>query len=301
MLVAGFGSVVVDTLMIADEIRANHKNRVVHQAIQVGGVIPTALIVLSRLGVKTQMHTTIGDDLFGEALLAIFQKEGVGLGTIIKIKNTETPLAFVVIHKKTGNRTSFYTTGSFPTTADHSFADVLKNKPQYLLVDGHNQDGTFSFIKKAKKTNTKVLLDLGSPKRGMDRLISEVDAVIVPQAFSSTMWPSQKPEEIIRNVLSSGPTLVVHTMEEKGCIVGQKNELLYQPSFTVKAVDTNGAGDFFFGSFTYGLLNQWTLKKTAEFAAAAAAFSCTKIGKDAKIPRSENEILTFIKTHTTAS
>ena len=104
-----------------------------------GGVEPTALIVLSRLGIATQLHTAIGDDLFGDALLAIFKKENVGLGTIVRGGKTETPLAFVVIpKKKTGHRTSFYTTGAFPNISREAFSDALDTRTTHLLIDGHN-------------------------------------------------------------------------------------------------------------------------------------------------------------------
>ena len=73
-LVAGFGSVVADVLMLADAVSLGHKNHVAHQEIQVGGVVPTALIVLSRPGCNAT-HTAIGDDLFGDALLAIFKRK----------------------------------------------------------------------------------------------------------------------------------------------------------------------------------------------------------------------------------
>lgn len=299
--VTGCGLVVVDILMMTDHIRTYHKNRVAHQAIQLGGVVPTALIVLSRLGVTTEIYTTIGDDLFGEALMTIFKKERVGIGHIIKVPETETPLAFVVIHEKTGNRTSFYTTGSFSNIKHDAFANTFGTKPQFLLVDGHNNEATFELMKKARKSGTTTLLDLGSPKKQMERLISYADIVIVPQAYSSVSWPKMSPESIIQKVLKFGPNLVVHTMEEKGCMVGQQQQkIFYQPSFPVKAVDTNGAGDVFLGTFTYGLCQSWPITKTAQFACAAAALSCTRIGKDQKIPHSEEEIFAFMNAQSPA-
>lgn len=297
-LVAGFGSVVADVLMLADAVSLGHKNHVSHQAIQVGGVVPTALIVLSRLGIATKLHTALGDDLFGDALLSIFQKENIGLGTIVREKKTETPLAFVVIHKKTGHRTSFYTTGAFPNISREAFANALDSKTTHLLIDGHNNPVALDFVHVARQKEMKILLDLGNPKDGMDLLIRESHVVIAPQAYWSAVWPEQKPEAIIKNILASGPELVVLTMEEYGCFVGDKHSLFHQPSCTVQAVDTNGAGDVFFGAFTYGLLQNWPVQKVAEFACAAAAQSCTKIGKDQKIPHSETEIMDFMNTHT---
>jgi sulfofructose kinase len=296
ILVSGFGSTVVDILMMAGEtITLQNKNPVFRQTIQIGGVIPTALVVLARLGIKTELHTLVGDDMLGTSIQSILSLEHVSIAHAVHMK-APMPLACVIIHHDTGQRTSFYTTGEFATFRDPALVKSLNPKARYLMVDGHNTSMTHEFIQKAKAQQTKVLLDLGNPKDGLDSLIAEADAIIIPKAYWKTLKEGS-PETIVRHFLTLGPTLVVLTMEEKGCIVGTKETLIYQPSYKVTAIDTNGAGDVFFGSFTYGLLRDWSLEKAAHFASAAAARSCGIFGKDQKIPRSEEEVYTFIKTH----
>lgn len=295
--VAGFGSVVLDVLMVTDEIVLERKNHVEQQTIQVGGVVPTALITLSRLGISTKIHTVVGDDLFSQALISIFEKERVSLGNILKVKKKETPLAFVVIHKKTGHRTNFYTTGDFSSLPEDTFSQILDSSTDYLLVDGHYNLITHDLMQKAKRKGIKILLDLGNPKEGIARLISDANTIFVPKAYWNVVWPEKKPQDIVKLLLQSGPQLVVLTMEEKGCLVGQGAKIFYQPAYTVKAVDTNGAGDVFFGAFTYGMTQSWSLEKTAQFASAAAARSCTVIGKDLKIPHTVKEVDNFIEAN----
>ena len=296
-IISGFGSAVVDVLMMATEsITLQNKNPVFRQTIQIGGVIPTALVVLSRLGITTELHTIIGDDMFGDTLETIFAKEHVALGSGTRMSGIATPLACVVIHHDTGHRTSFYTTGEFSSLNNPKLADSLNPSAKYLMVDGHNTAMTHEFIKKAKAQHTKVLLDLGNPKDGLDSLVAQADAIVVPKAYWKTL-SENNPETIVKGFLTKGPSLVVLTMEEKGCIVATPEIIIRQPSYRVTAVDTNGAGDVFFGSFTYGLLNDWSLEKAAHFACAAAARSCSIFGKDQKIPRSEQEVYDFMKTH----
>jgi len=60
VIVSGFGSAVVDVLMMASQpIALQKKNLIEHQTIQIGGVIPTALVVLSRLGIATELHSLV--------------------------------------------------------------------------------------------------------------------------------------------------------------------------------------------------------------------------------------------------
>jgi sulfofructose kinase len=301
LLVAGFGSAVIDVLMMATEsIGLQRKNQINRQTIQIGGVIPTALVVLSRLGIKTELHSVVGPDIFGETLLSQLQNEHVGLANITKIPDMHTPMACVVIHNDNGQRTSFYTTGMFSTLTDLTLADSLNPNAQYLIADGHNFTLTREFIKHARENKIRVLLDLGNPKEGIEELASMADAIIIPKAYWGTLG-GKNPEMIVKDFLTKGPELVVLTMEEKGCLVGTHEAVFHQPSYDVTAIDTNGAGDVFFGTFMYGLTKRWDLPKIAQFACAAAARSCTIFGKDQKIPNTEQDVFEFMNTHKIAA
>ena len=56
------------------------------------------------------------------------------------------------------------------------------------------------------------------------------------------------------------------TMGEKGSAVVSKEGVINSPQVEIQAIDTNGAGDMFAGSFLYSLLQNDDLKTCAEFA-----------------------------------
>jgi len=294
-LVTGFGSSVLDVLMRTKTITLYGKNAVSHQIIQIGGVIPTALVALSRLGIKTELFTIIGNDMLGTKLLSILTDEHVGVSKILQTPSMQTPLATVVLEGET--RTIFYTTADFSKQFEPNLADSMPKEASYLLIDGHNCRMSHMFVARAHAGGTRVIMDMGTFREGLDGLISESDTIVVPGAFWKALSP-REPKDIAKDFLTKGPSTVIVTMEDKGIFVATKEELFYQPSYHVTALDTNGAGDVFFGTLTYGLLQKWPMTKTTQFAAAAAALSCTKIGKIEKIPRSEEEVFAFINTHT---
>lgn len=294
--VAGFGLSVIDVLMATETIHLEEKNPVSRQAIQIGGVIPTALITLTRLGIPTELHTFVGKDTLGDEVLTILHNENVSLKYVIERDDIATPFACVIIHKHNGSRTIFYSTGSFSTLVNTEAALSLHRDARYLLVDGHNDILSRAFMKKANAQNTRVILDMGNPKPGIEALAHKAYGIIIPHVYWKTIHP-EHPENVVKDYLEKGLSLVVATLEEKGCMVGSKEGIFHQPSFKVTAVDSNGTGDVFFGAFVYGLMKEWTLEKTAEFACAAAARSCAIFGKEDKIPHSEEEIHQFIKTH----
>ncbi|KKS97927.1 MAG: PfkB domain-containing protein, ribokinase [Candidatus Gottesmanbacteria bacterium GW2011_GWA2_43_14] len=280
-MVYGCGSVVLDALMLSNKgIHLNQKNSVKRQKIQIGGVIPSALMTLSRLGIKTSLIASVGNDLFGDAVVKLLKKEKVDLRYLLKTEDHPTPLAFVTLNEMTGERTSFYTTGVFSELREEEIKLHLDNKTKLLLIDGHNLNLSLNLARQAQGVKAKVLLDLGSPKKGIEALISAADVVMVPRVYIERSGGGLKDEEVVKKFSSLKSKIVVLTMEEKGSLVINGSEIFSQPAFKVKAVDTNGAGDIFFGSFAFGMLNNWDLRSTTRFATGAAALSCTKFGKE---------------------
>lgn len=284
MKAVGFGSVVADILMSRGPIAINHKNLVDFQIIQVGGVIPTALMTLSRLGIETCLKSVLGNDEFGNTLMDIFKREKVRTEDVVKLDNSHTPLAFVVLNSLNGQRTNFYTTGEFSHKEINTLNLDLDKDTSLLLIDGHNIKASQKIINSAKTIGAKVMLDLGSPKKDLESLIPYADIITVPGAYWKEVWPGERPENIINRFLEKYDKDFFLTMEEKGSLVGSNKKVFHQPAFNIEVKDTNGAGDIFFGSLAFGYLKNWDLIKTVRFATAAAAFACSKIGKDKKIP-----------------
>jgi sulfofructose kinase len=293
--VAGLGLTITDILMTTDVINIKNKNPVSHQTLQMGGVVSTALMVLSRLGIKTDFFSAVGNDMFGHTLISIFQHEMVGCKHVELLDHAETPLSCVILHDK-DQRTIFYTSGPYADWQNPGFSQALPPETSHLLVDGHNIALAHEFLDTAQKRGIKTMLDLGNPKKGKEDLVAKSYGVIIPQAYWRPMHDTA-PRAIVEDYLTRGPSLVILTMGEEGSLIGTKEHIFHQPSWKVHAIDTNGAGDVFFGSFVYGLVQNWSLENTARFASAAAARSCTIVGKHDKLPRSEKEIHDFIATN----
>jgi ribokinase len=283
-MIEGFGRSLIDILLnVPQKIILNQKHIVDDEMLQIGGVIPTALIFLSRLGVDCTLHTALANDYFGKMTASFITQEKVKLAVIEK--PGVSPIAAVLVEKPSGNRTGFYNLGMFAKLSSKDIDSIqFASKSKFLLLDCHNVDCTESLIKKAKKEKLTTILDLGSCKKNVDKLIAAVDVAIIPESFRHLYFPNTSPELVAMKLHRTGPKVCVVTAGEKGSFIASQNKVFFQPAYKVKAVDTNGAGDVFMGGFTYGLIKKWPLKQVAEFAAAAAALACTRFGKMQAIP-----------------
>jgi sulfofructose kinase len=75
-----------------------------------------------------------------------------------------------------------------------------------------------------------------------------------------------------------GCRLTAATLGHDGVLAWDGTEFCYRPAYLVPVVDTTGAGDIFHAGFLFGLLQDWALAPTLDFACAAAALNCTGHG-----------------------
>lgn len=295
-MIEGFGLGLVDILLnVPGKIILNQKHVVSKELLQIGGVIPTALMFLSRLGLDCRFHSAATNDSFGRLIENWLKSERV---KFVPIRTTgQTPTAAVVVEQPTGTRTGFYHLGAFADLVPKDIETIKFNRgAKFLLLDAHNFNCSQALIKKAKRQGLTVLLDLGSYKKQALDLIESADVIFVPEAFRQKIAPDQEPASVALKLQQQGSKICVVTLGEKGSYIASGGKVFHQPAYKVKAIDTNGAGDVFMGGFTYGLVKKWPLEKAARFAAAAAAITCTKFGKIAAMPKSEQEIFSFLQS-----
>jgi sugar/nucleoside kinase (ribokinase family) len=78
---------------------------------------------------------------------------------------------------------------------------------------------------------------------------------------------------------------VVVKLGGEGCYVSSGGESFTCPGYSVKTVDTTGAGDAFDGAWVSAALDGWEPRERARFANAVGALTATGLGAVAPIPR----------------
>lgn len=282
----GIGICAVDYLcLLAHYPKLDEKLDAEQFSYQGGGPVPTAMVTLARLGAKTSYIGIVGDDHNGRFLLEQFKKEGVDTSAVIVDKNCTTNQAFIWIDNHTGKKSIVLSrhSSTVPLLPDEiSVKHVTSTK--FLHVDAREVEATLKAIQLAKKAGVKVVLDAGSKRNEINKILKLVDYPIVSESFCHSYLKTQNYEEGLAKLLKMGAKTAVITCGENGCYGSDKSGVFYQPAFKVDVVDTTGAGDVFHGAFIYGLLQNWHLAEQLKFAAATAAIKCTQLGGRAGIP-----------------
>ena len=143
-------------------------------------------------------------------------------------------------------------------------------------------------IAKAKRSGAKVAFNPSPFNEKISEVdLHDVDYLIVNEGEGREIvgGESSSPEEILAAIRKNYPWIkAVLTLGEKGCYYMDGEEKYFQDAFSVKAVDTTGAGDTFCGYFLSALLKRYEPERALREAAAAAALAVGKEGAACSIP-----------------
>ena len=282
--VIGLGASACDFLGVVPHYPAiDERLRMLEIHRQGGGEAATALVTLSRLGIKTSFVGKIGDDEMGRFIINEFKKENVDTSHIVVEKGGSSIFAFSIVDKETGKRTILWHKRMKPLAPDEMNEEFMLSA-KILHVDQHEPEAAIVAARWFKVAGRTVVLDIDSIDSRLQMLVRSADVVIGSEVFAKNFASGDDYFEAAENVSSFGPETVVFTLGEKGCLCRSKGDAFMQPAFEVDVVDTTGSGDVFHGAFIYGILQNWDLRKIAEFSNAVAAMKCRRIGGRAGIP-----------------
>lgn len=283
MKVAGLGQSSLDYIAFVDAFpEEDTKAEVTGFTVEGGGPVATALVSLSRLGVKTYFTGRVSDDRAGSEIRRGLKNEGVDVRGLKVRKGGSSQLAFILVNRKTGSRTIFWQRPTVPPLSPSEVSPSFVKGKDFLLLDGLMMDSSMKAARVAKAAGVPVMLDAGRVRPGMLELAGLSDYIVASKEFADCL--KLTPTDALKRLSLLEPKAATITLGAKGSVTWAEGRIFRQSAFKVRAVDTTGAGDVFHGGYVYGLLRGWDIKKTVRFASAFAALKCLKPGGRTGIP-----------------
>jgi len=265
--------------------RKNSKSELSSVFLQGGGPTATALVTLARLGARAALIARMGDDLLGRAAKQELLREGVDVTGLTLEPGATSQCAFIIVDEETAERTVLWTRGTVSPLRPEELHRGLILSARCLLIDDLEIEAQAAAAAIAKEAGIPVVLDAGTARAGVEKLVSLADHVVASEEFAPAYTGEKDPGRAAQALLREGARVAVVTLGERGCLARDEEGRRYeQDAFKVKAVDTTGAGDVFHGAYAKALLEGWDTRKALEFASAAAALKCTKPGGRSGIP-----------------
>lgn len=249
-----------------------------------GGPVATALVALARLGVATSYLGVLGDDMVGRAVTEEFARQDVDVSHLRHDRTFRSLTSLVLVEAGTGRRAFVSFKDSDPGFEWAERDRELIREARFLHLDSWYPAIGVPAAEIAREAGVPVCLDAYRVDARTAEWVALADLLIANESFPRRYTGEDDLERACRRLLAQGPTVVVVTLSERGCLVATREESFHVEGFPVQVVDTTGAGDVFHGAFLYGLLEGWPLAETASFANAAGALACRRLGGRSAIP-----------------
>ena len=128
------GVITIDTIALVDKYPSEDERVVAEEISRAGGgPAAVAAVALSRLGIKSAIVGTIGDDADGKEILSIFAREGVDTSGI-SVGTTSTAGSVIVASKESSSR-AISTRQPVIQAPINDAAKKLISQAQWLHVD----------------------------------------------------------------------------------------------------------------------------------------------------------------------
>jgi sugar/nucleoside kinase (ribokinase family) len=283
--VVGMGLNSVDFLCVVPQFPTiNSKMKILKFSKQGGGQVATAMVALSRWGVKTKYIGKVGGDELGQFSVKSIQQEGVDVSSITIVPNTPNQFAMIIVDGHSGERTILWDRDERLMYREGELRKEDTCSGKILHLDGHDIHAAIQCSRWAKKEKIPTVIDLDKVEPLTSELIKEIDFVVTSARFPTLLTGISNREKALRELQKHTSGCLCATLGHEGTVALVNGEFLHVKGFDVRAIDTTGAGDVFHAAFIYGLLQNWEIVDILRFANAVAALKCRDLGGRKGIP-----------------
>jgi sulfofructose kinase len=275
------GVITIDTIALVEKYPGEDERVLADQISRAGGgPAAVAAVALSRLGVKSAIVGTIGDDADGKEVLNIFKQEGVDTSGI-SIGSSATAGSVIVASKEHSAR-AISTRQPVVQAPINDAAKKLIARAQWLHVD-HVGIKRLEKIGVSRGKGPQISFDAGYGVESFDPIV--VDLFVPTDRQMALRYPGIDLAVALENDSMKAGNTVVATQGSAGSAgFSPETGLVTAPGFKVDVTSTLGAGDVFHGALVAQLIQGHSLQDAMRRANAVAALSCRGLDGQSKIP-----------------
>ena len=243
-----------------------------------GGKGANQAYAAAKLGGTVYMCGAVGNDSFGEELLASLNGVGVNTEFVKKAPNSSTGVAVIVVTEGE-NRIIIDSGANALVTKDDIdiFLEKASEGDIFLTQLESPIDVVGYALESAKKKGLLVVLNPAPANKEIEKYLSFVD-IITPNETELDILGGKDA------LIEKGIKTVITTLGARGYEIATLGGAKIYPCIKVKAVDTTAAGDTASGGLTVKLASGKTVEEAMAFGSLAASIACTRRGAQMSVP-----------------
>ena len=269
-----------------------------------GGSAANVAVASARHGRRTALISRTGADEFGRYLREELERLGVSSRFVSTVAGLPTPITFCEIHPPDHFPITFY---RYPKAPDMEIRPEELDEEAITTTDlfwmtttGLSDEPSRSAHREALRMRGRrghTVLDLDyreafwdsaeKARREISKVIGQVSIVVGNITECEVAVGKTDPAEIAAALLDRGPRLAIVKLGPGGVIGFSAGEVVSVPAVQVDVVNGLGAGDAFGGALCHGILSEWSLQRTLEFANTAGAIVAGRLECSTAMPHTD--------------
>jgi ribokinase len=257
-----------------------------------GGKGANQAVALAKLGIPTQMVGRVGNDAFGQELLASLRSAGVQTEGVMTDASIHSGVAVITVADTGENQILgvLGANGHLDETDVQRLQPLLSTANLLLLQLEVPLAVVRSAAQLAQQAGVRVLLDPAPvPAVAVSDLYPWID-ILLPneveagQLVGFSVHDRATAMQAATSLRQQGVQTVIVKLGAQGAVCATAEEILFIPAFPVAAIDTVAAGDAFAGGLAAALISGLPLRSALRWGAAAGALAVTKVGAQSAMP-----------------
>jgi ribokinase len=269
--------------------------------VNAGGKGANQAVAAARLGADVTFCCKTGEDDYGKAANALFDREGINTSYVFSTPDSPSGVAIILVDSKGENSIVVASGANLKITPDDiNKIDNFKDYDIVLTQLEIPMDTVEHIGYLCKKNGVKFVLNPAPAQKLSLGLMDCVD-IITPNEIEAELITGIKivnedsAVKAAQAMCSMGVKTVIITLGYKGALIYENGKWEIIPAFNVKAVDTTAAGDIFNGALCVGISEGKNIGEVVRFAQAASSISVTRKGAQTSAPSRDEVEAVFNK------
>ena len=271
-----------------------------------GGEAVNESAAFSKLGMKTAVLCSLGNDPAGDMIAGELNRNNVDTDLIVRSDDHPTPVTTMFVDEK-GNRKSITNGAHDYNFHPERYTDHLRDARAVIMgslfrAPFNDPDVIGSVVREAKKNGVLTVADTKLPnfrKLSLDDISDSLPYIdcITPNEDEGRYYTGKDdPEEMADAFLERGARSVIVKLGGKGCFYKNEVTAMHIPAFNIDAVDATGAGDNFIAGFVSEILRGNTVNDALVFASACGAICSSAVGAGTAL-KNRDQVAEFVRRY----
>ena len=239
-----------------------------------GGKGSNQAVAAAQHGAPTAMAGRIGDDAFGERLLAHLDRAGVDHSAVAVAPGQSSGMSVAIVTD--GGAYGAVIVSAANLTIDAADIEIPKSARAVVLQNEIPEAANLGLAEKARAAGATLLLNAAPARPFETALPALVDLLIVNRVEAAALYG--KPMDTVADAVAALKALpaqayeLIVTLGADGVLVKTVDAgVEHFPALPAKVVSTHGAGDAFVGALAARLALEAEMREALRYAQAAAA------------------------------